>query len=156
MATMAPSGMVVAPGDGPARDLAPGRRFTLKLQSTETDERVMVFEESAPPGIDTPLHLHRESDEVMYVLSGEVMCRIGDEVAVGGPGTCAFMPRLVPHAWKSTGPEPARLLVLYTPSAAGKQFEELVGLGLSGSGEVRVPSGFVERHDVEIVGPPPF
>jgi hypothetical protein len=27
-------------------------------------------------------------------------------VTVGGPGTCAFLPRHVPHAWKSTGAEP--------------------------------------------------
>jgi hypothetical protein len=30
---------------------------------------------------------------------------IGDEVTVGGPGTCAFKPRGVRHAWKSTGAE---------------------------------------------------
>jgi hypothetical protein len=24
--------------------------------------------------------------------------KIGDEITVGGPGTCAFMPRGVPHA----------------------------------------------------------
>jgi quercetin dioxygenase-like cupin family protein len=40
-------------------------------------------------------------------------------VTVGGPGTCAFMPRNVPHAWKNTGSEPARALFLYTPAAAG-------------------------------------
>lgn len=34
-----------------------------------------------------------------------------DEVTVGGPGTCAFFPRTVPHAWKSTG----RVLFMYTP-----------------------------------------
>jgi hypothetical protein len=33
----------------------------------------------------------------LYVLSGEVTFMIGDEVTVGGAGTCAFMPRGVPH-----------------------------------------------------------
>jgi len=28
---------------------------------------------------------------------------LSGEVTVGGPGTCAFMPRGLPHAWKSTG-----------------------------------------------------
>src|SRR5438093_9135147 len=36
---------------------------------------------------------HHDSDEVAYVLSGEVTFKIGEEVTVGGPGTCAFMPR---------------------------------------------------------------
>jgi quercetin dioxygenase-like cupin family protein len=149
------NGMVVGPGEGSAWDLEPGRPVILKLQSTETDERLMVFEETAPPGIDTPLHFHRDSDEVMYVLRGEVMFKIGDEVRVGANGTCAYMPRLAPHAWKSVGTEPALLLTLYTPAAAGKLFEELGRL--SGSGEERqVPSGIVERHDLVIVGPSPF
>jgi quercetin dioxygenase-like cupin family protein len=153
----AQNGIVVGPAEGLAWELEPGRPVTLKLESTETDERVMMFEETAPPGIDTPLHFHRDSDEVMYILSGEVMFKIGDEVAVGGPGTCAFMPRLVAHAWKSIGPKPARLLTLYTPAAAGKLFEELAGLSGGGSGEDRrVPAGIVERHDLEIVGPSPF
>jgi len=39
------------------------------------------------------MHLHQDSDEVAYVLSGEITFKIGDAVTVGGPGTCAFMPR---------------------------------------------------------------
>jgi len=56
---------------------------------------------------------------VAYVLSGEITFKIGDEVTVGGPGTCAFLPRGVPHAWKNTGAEPRRVLFLYTPADAG-------------------------------------
>jgi mannose-6-phosphate isomerase-like protein (cupin superfamily) len=69
-------------------------------------------------------HLHRDSDEVAYVPSGEVTFKIGDVVAVGGPGTCAFMPRGVPHTWKSTGAETGRVLFLYTPARAGALVEE--------------------------------
>jgi hypothetical protein len=36
-----------------------------------------------------------------YVLSCEISFKIGDEFTVGGPGICAFMPRGVPHAWKT-------------------------------------------------------
>src|SRR4029077_18565391 len=46
-------------------------------------------------------------------------------ITVGGPGTCAFMPRGVPHAWKNTGAETGRALFVYTPAQAGKWFEEL-------------------------------
>jgi mannose-6-phosphate isomerase-like protein (cupin superfamily) len=63
---------------------------------------------------------HHDSDEIAYVLSGEVTFKIGDAVTVGGPGTCVFMPRDVPHAWKSTGAEPGRVLFWYTPGMAGK------------------------------------
>jgi uncharacterized cupin superfamily protein len=61
------------------------------------------------------MHLHHDSDEVAYILSGEITFKIGDQITVGGPGTSAFMPRDIPHAWKSTGAEPGRVLFLYTP-----------------------------------------
>ena len=103
-------GFVVPPGQGPVWNMAPGRSATLKLQSGETAESMMMFEEVAPTGTQTDFHLHRYSDEVAYVLSGEVTLKIGDQVTVGGPGTCAFIPRGVAHAWKSTGAEAGRIL----------------------------------------------
>ena len=39
------------------------------------------------------------------MLRGEISFNLGDEFTVGGPGTCAFMPRGVPHAWKNTDAE---------------------------------------------------
>ena len=50
----------------------------------------MMFEEVAPVGTVTPMHLHHDSDEVAYVLSGEITFKIGDAVTVGAPGTRAF------------------------------------------------------------------
>ena len=70
--------------------------------------------------------VNHDSDEVAYVLSGEITLKIGDAVTVGGPGTCAFMRRDVAHAWKSTGAETGRVLFMYTPERAGKLFEEMV------------------------------
>src|SRR6267142_3986968 len=112
-------GLVVQPGEGAVWNMSPGRSAALKLQNAETAESVMAFEETAPAGTDTTFHLHRNSDEVAYVLSGEITFKIGDEFTVGGPGTCAFMPRGVPHAWKNTGAETGRVLFFYTPAGAG-------------------------------------
>ena len=107
---------VVPPGGGSTLSMAPGRSAALKLLGGETGDSIMPFEETAPVGTDTTFHLHRDSDEVAYVLSGEVTFKIGEEVTVGGPGTCAFIPRGVPHAWKNTGADIGRVLFLYTPA----------------------------------------
>jgi quercetin dioxygenase-like cupin family protein len=112
-------GFVVPPGQGKVWNMAPGRSAALKMLSGETAGSVMMFEEVAPTSTDTPLHVHRDSDEIAYVLSGEITFKIGDEITVGGPGTCAFMPRGLVHAWKNTGTEPGRVLFLYTPGSAG-------------------------------------
>ena len=144
---------VVPPGHGPVWSMAPGRSATIKLQSGETAESVVMFEEVAPTGTMTNFHLHRDSDEVGYVLSGEVTFKIGDRITVGGPGTCAFMPRGVAHAWKSTGAEAAWILFIFTPAEAGKAFEEAQRLqGPIGPAAAEV----FRRHGAEVVGPPPF
>ena len=107
---MLKKGLIVPPGGGSIFSMAPGRSAALKLLGRETGDSIMLFEETAPAGTDTTFHLHRDSDEVAYVLSGEITFKIGDEVTVGGPGTCAFLPRGVPHAWKNTGTETGRVL----------------------------------------------
>jgi len=117
----------------------------------------MMFEETAPADTRTTYHLHHDSDEVAYVLAGEITFKIGEEVTVGGPGTCAFMPRGLAHAWKVTGSETGRILFLYTPAGAGGFFEESQRLQRSyesfDTDEVRAA---YRRHGWEIVGPPPF
>jgi quercetin dioxygenase-like cupin family protein len=149
-------GFVVPPAGGKLLEMgAPGRSSALKLLGGDTGDSIMLFEETAPAGTETTYHLHHDSDEVAYVLAGEVTMKIGDEVTVGKAGSCAFFPRNVPHAWKNTGSETARILFLYTPAKAGGFFEEQLGRGPgdfngSDANEVR------RRHGWKVVGPPPF
>jgi quercetin dioxygenase-like cupin family protein len=126
-----------------------------KLVGAQTAESVMLFEETAPPGTATPFHLHHDSDEVAYVLSGEITFLIGDKVTAGGPGSCAFMPGPSRMAWKSTGAEAGRVLFLYTPASAGKLFEEGVGHSVASFSDDELEA-MARRHRWEIVGPPPL
>ena len=146
---MGAQGIVVQPGQGPVLNFTPGRSIVLKLLGGETGDSIMMFEETIPVGTKSTFHLHHDSDEVAYVLSGEVTFKIGDEVTVGGPGTCAFMPRDVPHAWKSTGAETGRVLFLYTPAKAGRLLEEQQRTGCS-------LAEIGERHGWEVLGPSPL
>src|SRR5262245_19747388 len=112
-------GLVVASGGGKHLDMtAPGRFSAVKLVGRETNESIMLFEETVPAGTKSLFHLHRDSDEVAWVLAGEFAFKIGDDVTVGGPGTCAFFPRDVPHAWKNIGSDTGRAVFIYTPAAA--------------------------------------
>ncbi len=147
-------GFVVSAGGGKHFESpTAGRSFTLKLLGRETDGSIMMFEETLPAGTASLHHLHDDSDEVAWVLAGEFTFKIGDEVTVGGPGTCAFMPRKVPHAWKNTGNETGRVLFIYTPADAGGYVEAL---------SVRRPAddderaGLLERHRWKVVGPNPL
>ena len=153
---MSGKGFVVPPGGGSILSIASGRSAALKLVGGETADSIMLFEETAPSGTETTFHLHRDSDEVAWVLSGEITFKIGDEVTVGGPGTCAFMPRNVPHAWKNTSAETGRVLFLYTPARAGGFFEERLGRAEKLDPNGAEANEMRRRHGWEIVGPPPF
>ena len=150
-------GIVVQPGEGRVSSFTPGRSIVLKLPGGATGDSIMLFEETVPPGTKSTFHLHRDSDEVAYVLSGEITFMIGDEVTVGGLGACAFMPRGVPHAWKSTGAQTGRVLFLYTPAGAGGLIEEQqrTQRGFSSMSETEL-GDFLQRHGWEILGPSPL
>ena len=152
----ATQGFVVPAGGGKRLDMgAPGRFAALKLLGDETNESIMLFEETVPVGTKRLFHQHRDSDEVAWVLAGEITFKIGDEVSVGGPGTCVFFPRNVPHAWKSTGSETGRVLFLYTPAAAGAYVEDLLkhpAAPISDDERRKIR----ERYRWEVVGPNPL
>jgi quercetin dioxygenase-like cupin family protein len=149
-------GFVVPADGGSVVNSGAGRFEVLKLLREKTGGSIMLFEEIVPAGTDTTtFHLHRDSDEIVYVLSGEITFKVGEDVTVGGPGTCAFIPRGVAHAWKNSGTETARAVFLYTPADAGGFFEELAERPV-GSFNGPEANDLRRRHGWEIVGPPPF
>jgi quercetin dioxygenase-like cupin family protein len=151
----ATKGLVVPAGGGKYLDMTtPGRFAALKLLGHETNGSIMLFEETIPAGTKSLFHLHRDSDEVAWVLAGELTFQIGDEVRVGGPGTCAFLPRNVAHAWKNTGQETSRVVFFYTPAAAGGYVEELLNRPGPMNDDQR--KELRERYHWEIVGPNPL
>jgi quercetin dioxygenase-like cupin family protein len=137
--------------------LSPGRVVTLKLRCDETAGSVMAFEQALPAGTRSTLHLHRDSDEIAYVLEGEVTFLIGDDLTVRGPGACAFMPRGLRHAWKNTDARAGRALFLYTPAKAGGLIEEQhrTGRKFNAMSEHELAE-FLDRHGWELFGPSPL
>jgi quercetin dioxygenase-like cupin family protein len=154
---MPAQGIVSGEGLVTNSNTTPGRSYALKLLGGNTGDSIMLFEETVPIGTKSTFHLHHDSDEVAYVLAGEVTFLIGEEVTVGGPGSCAFMPRGVPHAWKSTGAETGRVLFLYTPAKAGglleEQHETRRSFAQMSESEL---ADTLQRHGWELLGPSPL
>jgi quercetin dioxygenase-like cupin family protein len=149
-------GFVIPAGGGKRHaSPTPGRFFDLKLLGCETADSIMMFEETLPPGTASLYHLHHDSDEVAWVLAGEITFKIGDAMTTGGPGTCAFMPRNVGHAWKNTGSETGRVLFLYTPAAAGGYIEAMADRS-AGPMTAAERDEFCARYRWKILGPNPL
>jgi quercetin dioxygenase-like cupin family protein len=154
---MGSNGLVVLPGQEFLWKMEPDRIATFKLLSEQTGNSVSVFEELVPAGFGTALHLHHGSDEAMCVLSGEFAFKIGEAVTRGGPGTWAFMPKEIAHAWKNDGEEVGRALFMFTPGDAGKLFEELWRLQLPFmTADPATLAPLLAQFGWEILGPSPL
>ena len=71
-------------------------------------------------GQSNPLHVHSNSDEVIYVLSGRCEQRVGKETVILKAGDALRVPAGVPHQAKVLGNEPLRSVVVY--NAGERQF----------------------------------
>jgi oxalate decarboxylase/phosphoglucose isomerase-like protein (cupin superfamily) len=78
------------------------------------------------PGRGHDRHNHPESEEILYVLSGEGEQMLDDrEVFQVTPGDIVYVPTGVFHSTRNTGWEPMRLLALYNPGGPEKALEGL-------------------------------
>jgi quercetin dioxygenase-like cupin family protein len=105
--------------------MEPGRVATFKLLSKQTEGSVAVFEESVPVGAGTPLHIHHTSDEVIYISTGTLTIKLGEQVTHANAGSWIFIPRGVAHAWKNPGPASTYAAFIFNPADGAQFFEEL-------------------------------
>lgn len=63
-----------------------------------------------------PPHIHRQHEEVIYVLEGQFALHLGDEKVVLGPGGAIVTPTGVAHTFSNAGTEPLRFLLTISPA----------------------------------------
>lgn len=104
----------------------PGGSVTIRLRSEDTVGQLGLVEQVVAPGDQgPPMHIHPAFDETFYVLEGTLAFRLGDHTRDAGSGSVAFVPRgTAPSA--NPGEQTARILVLVTPFAFERYFEELI------------------------------
>jgi quercetin dioxygenase-like cupin family protein len=69
-------------------------------------------------------HIHKEHVDAFFVLSGELVFRVGPELdrVVAGPGTFVLAPPEVVHTFRNEGPDEATWLNLHAPSKGFASF----------------------------------
>jgi mannose-6-phosphate isomerase-like protein (cupin superfamily) len=110
-------GYVVGPGEG-----VPGRRPEVKASGRSTGGSLTVIETTIDGG--PPRHTHSREDESFYVLEGTLDVECGEERFRAGPGSFVFLPRNLPHAFRTVG-GPATALLVVTPGGLDEYFAEL-------------------------------
>ena len=91
-----------------------GMLAEVKASAADTGGMYTLLEITAPPGLQTPLHVHYRDDEGFYVLDGSVTIEVGDQTVELGPGQHAFGPRNIPHRF-TVGPDGAHMIWILTP-----------------------------------------
>ncbi|MEO7194885.1 MAG: cupin domain-containing protein [Pseudonocardiaceae bacterium] len=144
-------------GRAGARDHSSDSASGFKLRAVDTAGLLSFLEFSLEEWQSGPdLHVHSDSDESFYVLSGEMEFQVGEERHVVGPGEFVWVPRGTAHTFANAGESPARALTVATPGGLERFFAEQAQYLASCVGELD-PSVLAEirrRHGGARLGPP--
>lgn len=139
----------------------PGRGRGRDAQlAAETGGSLIVFVDQLERGKMTPLHAHPGVDEVVYVIEGEILVRLGDEDRRVGPGGTIVTPRDVPPAFMVLS-DVARLFFVQTPGSGEAFYRQASepATAENAAGVVnfaRLEEVAKETGATAILGPPPF
>ena len=116
---------VIAPDEGEVV-LSGGLGFVEKLPGEENGGAFAIGEHPLEPGVlGAPPHTHEREDEISFVVEGQIGVLLGEEVHEVEAGGYVLKPRGIPHAFWNPGPEPARIVEIFSPAGFEHYFEEL-------------------------------
>jgi quercetin dioxygenase-like cupin family protein len=101
-----------------------GGLMTVHADSTETTGQFALIEAYSGPGMEPPMHVHKNEDELFYVVEGKLTVFRGSEVLEATAGTSVFLPRGTPHTFRIES-KTARGLILITPGGFENYFREI-------------------------------
>jgi quercetin dioxygenase-like cupin family protein len=148
-------------GEGERMWFAGGGVFTWKATAAETGGAFLAFEDHMARGKATPLHLHPNEDEAIYVLDGDLLVHVEGEEHKVGRGGLFVAPRGVPHAFMVTS-DTAHIFAFLTPGT-GESFYREAGEPATSEADASRPADFARLREaadrspsIEVLGPPPF
>jgi len=134
--------------------------MTIKVSAADSGGAFSLVESWVKANTGPPLHVHHREEETLWVLSGRVRIRCGDDEFTVGPGAMAVLPRDVPHAFHVEGEETAHLLTLMTPGGGEALFARHgrpaggPGLPPPSAPDIEGMKRIGEQLGQEILGPP--
>jgi quercetin dioxygenase-like cupin family protein len=90
------------------------------VSGEQTQGQYSLMEQLMPTAAGPPPHVHDHGDEVFYILDGEMVMQLGDQVLVATKGQMVRVPAGTTHAF-AVKSETARVLNFYVPSGLDLQ-----------------------------------
>jgi len=133
-----------------------GGRFDCKVTSKDTDGELLIYDTIRHEKGGPAFHIHHNQDEWFYVIKGEFIVKVADDVFTLKAGDSAFAPRTIPHAFAKTSEDEGQMLVLFQPAGMMEDFfKELSKFGTSiPKNQEQTLKELWRIHGMEIVGPP--
>lgn len=167
----AAEGLLVPPGHGRVV-AAPAQHVTFKVTGTHS-RSASTFEVVVPPGFDVGAHVHARSEELFYVLEGELdvlafeprvrapddwrtwRSPSGKRAVRATPGTLIVVPPGCPHAFANPTDTPAKMFFQASPPPDHERyFEELLEILRDGGPPDDGAIGALRRkYDIEQLTP---
>ena len=99
-----------------------GVRMKVLISGNQTNNQFSLFENTSAGVSQTPVHIHADDDETLYMLEGEMEAIIAGQGNFVQARKTVFLPRGVPHQLRNSSDRPTRYLLLCTPAG----FENVV------------------------------
>ena len=91
-----------------------GAKFTIKVLSSETDNRYTVLDIIHPPNLGPALHTHPKGSETFYIVDGNYHFILDGKSIEGMPGDTIFVPKKTPHRFE-VGQKGGHAIVISPP-----------------------------------------
>jgi quercetin dioxygenase-like cupin family protein len=138
----------------------------LPAHNESDDGTFSLIHLTAPPGFETPYHLHHAEDEAFYVLEGELTVIRDGENIVTGPGSYIFLPRGVPHGFRSNIDRDSRILIHAIPGGKVGFVAMMLEMGVPIHDRHKLPKAtppdlkklqtLCKRNKIDVLGPLPI
>jgi quercetin dioxygenase-like cupin family protein len=91
------------------------------LDGAATSGRTAAFRSAMRGGAASPVHVHEQEDEIVFLISGSGTFWAGDKQWELGSGDTAFLPRGVPHTYVCTS-DTVDMLTVSSPAGMEEFF----------------------------------
>lgn len=148
-------GLEISIRDDTTPKLGYGGHIWVHVTGDSTGGAFGMWEGLLPVGASSPIHIHHNEIECVFVMEGTMKFRCGDEEWESGPGTWVEMPKDVAHGIKAVGDTPVRFLEFFLPAGLEQLFNKLPTSKPNTKPDLARILQVAKAYGLEFVGPFP-
>lgn len=138
---------------GEVISLLEGDKFFCKVSTSDTDGDLYIFESTRDKKGGPPFHYHYDQDEWWYIIEGEFLFKVGEQMFTAKAGDSVFGPRMVPHAFSKTSDGIAKMLIGFQPAGKMEECFKKISEGVTKNMSDEEKINFRKVHGFVAVGP---